>query len=426
MNGLPASLITYRLASGFAEPLAPLALAARARHGKEDSARIGERLGRAAVARPAGPLAWLHGASVGETLSLLPLAGDLTQTRLDLSVLITSGTRTAAELIARRLPPRVLHQYAPVDGPAAVRRFLDHWRPDLGVFVESELWPNLLLEARRRGVRMALLSAKLSDASLRSWSHLPAAARTLFETFALVLAQDELAGERLASLGATVAGVADLKFGAGPLPVDEAAPAGARGEIGTRPVLLAASTHPGEDTLILARFAALLEDPAHAAQVPLLAIVPRHPERGPAIAALAAARGLTVSLQSAGAPIGPAQVRVADALGELGLWYRLASLAVIGGSLVDGIGGHNPLEPARLGCPFVSGPYVANWRAVYAGLVDLDATALIPADALGDWLATGAGRTPRLCGMAERAKAFVAARDGQARAVAARLLALIA
>jgi 3-deoxy-D-manno-octulosonic-acid transferase len=418
MNSLPASLSAYRLATGLAEPFAPSLLRARVRRGKEDPARLGERLGRPSLPRPAGPLAWLHGASVGEALSLLPLAHDLAEARPDLTVLITSGTRTAAELLAQRLPAHVLHQYAPVDGPAAARRFLGHWRPDLAVFVESELWPNLLIEARRRRIPMALLSAKLSDTSLRNWGRLANAARTLFSAFALVLAQDERSAARLGGLGIAVAGLADLKFGAGPLPADAAALGALRAELDARPVLLAASTHPGEDELVLDRFAAL---PAG----PLLVIVPRHPERGPAIAALAAARGLAVSRQGAGEPIGAAQVRVADALGELGLWYRLAGLAVVAGSLVEGVGGHNPLEPARLGCPFVSGPHVANWRGAYAGLLECDATALVPASELGDWLAAGAGGAPRLRAMAERAQVQVAARDGQARAIAARLLALI-
>jgi 3-deoxy-D-manno-octulosonic-acid transferase len=424
MSGVPASLAIYRLASGLAEPLAPLVLRSRVRRGKEDPARLGERLGRASLARPGGRLIWLHGVSVGEALSLLPLIADLARARPDLALLVTSGTRTAAELLARRLPPGAIHQYAPVDGPAAARRFLDHWRPDLGVFVESELWPNLLLEARQRDIRMALLSAKLSDASLRNWTRFGAAARTLFGVFDLVLAQDARAAERLASLGIEAAGLADLKFGSEPLPADPASLEALRAAVGARPVILAASTHPGEDALVMARFAAVCAGPARA-EPPLLVIVPRHPDRGPDIAGQARARGLTASLQSANEPLATAQVRVADAMGELGLWYRLASLAVVGGSLVDGIGGHNPLEPARLGCPFVSGPHVENWRSAYAGLRRDDATALVAAEALDDWLAAGVERAPRLCAMADRARAFVAPRDDQARAVAIRILALV-
>lgn len=421
----PLSLAAYRAATGLAEPLAPLALKRRARRGKEDPARLGERLGRPGVARPEGPLAWLHGASVGEALSLLPLVEALVRARPDLAVLVTSGTRTAAELLARRLPPHAAHQYVPIDGPAATRRFLDYWRPTLGVFVESELWPNLLLQAKARGVRLALLSAKLSDASLRNWSRFGEAARMLLGAFDLVLAQDARAAGRLASLGIAATGLADLKFGAAPLPADETALAVLKAQVAERPVILASSTHPGEDALVLARFAALLEDPAMAARAPLLAIVPRHPERGPAIAALAADDGLTVSRQGAGEVVGEAQVRVADALGELGLWYRIASLALVGGSLVEGVGGHNPLEPARLGCAFVSGPHVENWRSAYDGLIEHGATALASNGGLDRWLAQGVERGPGLRAMAARAKAFVAARDGEVHAVAERLLALI-
>ena len=422
MKGRPASLAAYALVTALAEPLAPLALRSRARRGKEDPTRLSERLGHASRPRPEGPLAWLHGASVGEALSLVPLAGDMIAARPGLGMLVTAGTRTAAELLAQRLPPGAIHQYVPVDGPRAVGRFLDHWRPDLAVFVESELWPNLLLEARRRGVRMALLSAKLSDASLRNWRRMPRAARALYSVFNLVLAQDARAAERLASLSVTAAGLADHKFGAPLLPADPVALAALAAAVGERPVILAASTHPGEDEVVLARFAAL----GDLEKTPLLVIVPRHPERGPAIAALAAGAGLAVSRQGAGETVGATEVHVADALGEIGAWYRLAALAIVGGSFVPGIGGHNPLEPSRLGCPFISGPHVANWASAYAGLVEGGGCALVAGG--GAW--TSGWPTPpaarrALCAMAERAKALVAARDGEALGVTPRLLALL-
>ena len=255
---MPASLAAYRLVTGTAEPFATLVLNARVRRGKEDPARLNERLARNLPPRPAGRLAWLHGASVGEALSLVPLAAALAEARDDLSLLLTAGTRTSAELLAQRLPPRAIHQYAPIDAPRApARQFLDHWRPDLGVFVESELWPNLLGEARRRNVRMALLSAKLSDKSLRNWSRLRGAAQALLGAFELILAQDEAAADRFESLGVKVQGLADLKFGAPPLPADPAALYALRGAIGKRPVILAASTHPGEEEIVLDAFAPL-------------------------------------------------------------------------------------------------------------------------------------------------------------------------
>jgi 3-deoxy-D-manno-octulosonic-acid transferase len=176
--GAPFSLKLYGALTGLAEPLAPGALRGRVRKGKEDPARLGERLGHASAQRPAGRLAWLHGASVGESLSLLPLIEAIQAKRPDVGVLVTSGTRTSADLLGRRLPKGVIHQYLPIDAPGPAQRFIAHWRPDLGVFVESELWPNLLMAAQAGGVKMALLSAKLSDSSFRNWRAMPAAART--------------------------------------------------------------------------------------------------------------------------------------------------------------------------------------------------------------------------------------------------------
>lgn len=423
MSPPPLSLQVYRLATAALSPLAPLLLRARARRGKEDPERMGERLGRAGLPRPDGALVWLHGASVGEALSLLPLIETLAKARPDLVLLATSGTATSAALMARRLPTGAIHQYAPLDTPAAGAAFLDHWRPSLGVIVESELWPNLLLGAKRRGTKLALVSAKLSEKSWRGWRRAPGAARRLFGGFDLILAQDERAAARLADLGAKPSGIADLKFGAAPLPVDEAALAARRAEFAGRAVILAASTHTGEEPLILRRWQAITgDDPRR----PLLVIVPRHPERGPAVADLARAMGLAAALQSAGdAPDRATSVLVADALGELGLWFRLARLAVMGGSFIAGVGGHNPLEPARLGAPIISGPHVENWATAYGDLDAAGAGRLIAGpEALDLPLLQALDEAPALAVMAGRARAFTEARDVAARAVLAPILAL--
>lgn len=419
---LPLSLRLYRVATTALEPLAPWMLARRAKAGKEDRARLHERLARPTAARPAGPLVWLHGASVGESLSILPLVERLRAQRPDVGVLVTSGTVTSAQLLARRLPAGAVHQYLPVDTPGGARRFLDHWRPDLAVFVESELWPNLLLTAQDRGVALALVSAKLSDTSFARWRTRPFAAGRLFGGFDLILAQDARARERFSLLGGVVAGEADLKFGAAPLPVDAAALASLRVRLGGRPLLLAASTHPGEDEIILGAWRTLADRPR-------LVIVPRHPERGPAIADKVLASGVPaagagVSLRSQ-EPDDTAEVIVADTLGELGLWYRLADLALVAGSLVPGIGGHNPLEPARLDCPIVSGPHVENWLTTYADLRAVDGVAFADAPVLGERLAAllAAPEIVRL--RAARAQAFVAARDAEARAGLDRILDLL-
>ncbi|RAK61758.1 3-deoxy-D-manno-octulosonic acid transferase [Phenylobacterium hankyongense] len=349
----------YAAAAGLLEPLAPSLLRRRARRGKEDAARLSERLGRATVARPAGPLAWLHGVSVGESLSLLPLVAALRARRPDLALLVTSGTVTSAEVLARRLPPGVIHQFAPVDGPAAVGRFLDHWRPDVGLQVESELWPNLILGAKARGVRLALLSARMTEDSAVGWARAPASARAVLGAFELVLAQDAATEGRLRRLGASPGPRLNLKLVGDPPPFDEAELGRLRAATGGRRVVLAASTHPGEEPIVAQAF-------RQAADRGLLVVAPRHPDRGPAVAADLASAGFRVGRRSLGEAITPQTgAYVVDTLGELGLFLRLADVAVMGGSLVTGIGGHNPLEPARLGVPIVTGPHVFNARDVY-------------------------------------------------------------
>jgi 3-deoxy-D-manno-octulosonic-acid transferase len=407
----------YRAATTALEPFAPLLLDRRAKAGKEDRARLHERLARPTAPRPEGRLVWLHGASVGESLSILPLVERLRAERPGVAVLVTSGTVTSAELLARRLPAGAIHQFLPVDTPGGARRFLDHWRPDLAVFVESELWPNLLLTAKARGVKLALVSAKLSDKSYAGWQARPFAAWELFSGFDLILAQDGRAADRLTALGGTVVGEADLKFGSAPLPVDEAALAGLRARLDERPMLLAASTHPGEDEIVLTAWRALPERPR-------LVIAPRHPDRGPSIVDLAQATGATVSLRSR-EPDASTEVVVADTLGELGLWYRLADLALVAGSLVAGIGGHNPLEPARLDCPIISGPHVENWLTAYADLRDAEGVAFADASVLGARLADLLARPEILKLRATRAQAFVARRDAEARTGLGRILELL-
>ncbi len=411
----------YALLTRAATPLAAPWLKRRLAQGKEDPARWREKLGDAGEGRPDGPLVWLHGASVGEGLTLLPIAQAVRAGRPGAAVLITHGTRAAAQLIAARKPAGAIGQFAPLDLPSAVGRFLDHWRPDVGVFVESELWPNLILGAKARGARLALVSAKLSASSLRGWRRAPGAARAVLGAFDLVLVRDAAAARDLESLGARVDGVADLKLGAEPLPVDPDEVAATAADLGGRAVILAASTHPGEDALILQAFG----DAGGAGRRALLIIVPRHVERGAEIEALARAAGVSVGRRSEGARAGDLDVYIADTLGELGLWYRLARLAVIGGSLVaGGAGGHNPFEPARLDCPFVAGRHVDAWPA-YADLAAAGASRLMAPEDLAGVMVEAIDRPQGLAPMAERARAFVAAGDAAAWGAIPRILALL-
>ena len=364
MSGWPLSLRLYGAAMAVAELLAPWLLQGRARRGKEDPARLQERLGRASAPRPEGPLVWIHAVSVGESLSHLPLVERFRAERPDLNLLVTSSTRTSAELLRRRLPQGVIHQFAPVDAPGAVHRFLEHWRPDLGVLVESELWPNLLRAAHGRGTRLALLGARISARSASGWARAPGAARALLALFDVIYAQDLETRDFLEAQGAHVAGQLDLKRLAEPLPFDPAALASLKRQTQGRRVLLAASTHPGEEMLVAEAAAGL--EPG-----PLLIVVPRHPERGAGVAEALVARGLKVARRSQGQTPGPeVEAYVADTLGELGLFYRLADVAVLGGSLVHGLSGHNPLEAARLGTPVISGTHHEAFAEVYGELLE--------------------------------------------------------
>jgi len=359
----PLGLTAWRMLSRLASPLAPLWLARRTARGKEIRARLGERLGHATVPRPAGRLIWVHGASVGESLSALPLIDKLLADN-DASVLVTSGTLASATILETRLPRGTLHQFVPLDAPHAVARFLEHWRPDLGLFVESDLWPNLVMEAASRGVPLALINARMSAQSAERWRWAKKSAMALLGAFRVILAQDNAIAARFRALGARdVRIVGSLKADAPPLSVDETRLAELRQAIGGRPVLLAAQTHPGEDETVL---------PAHdllRASFPdlLTILVPRHIERGADIEMLCGQRAS--KRRSAGGMIAAqTAIYIADTLGELGLFYRLTPFCFLGGTLVP-LGGHNPLEPATLHCAILAGPNTANAAKAFSAVL---------------------------------------------------------
>ncbi|HEY4136049.1 MAG TPA: 3-deoxy-D-manno-octulosonic acid transferase [Alphaproteobacteria bacterium] len=360
----------YRGLTAVAGPAVTLYLRRRLARGKEDPARFHERFGEARVARPAGRLVWLHAASIGEAFSVLRLIDRLLVDHPALHVLITTGTVSSAQLLGNRLPPRAIHQYVPVDRMAWVRRFLDHWRPDAALWVESEIWPNLIGETRARGVPMLLLNARISPKSFAGWQRVPGIARALFGGFARCLAQDEDEAGRLRALGARdVRVTGNLKNADRPLPADPAGLVALRDQIGARPVWIAASTHDGEEAMVAEAQAIL----ARARPTILTIIAPRHPPRGPEIAAQLRARGLGVACRSAHEPIAPdTAIYLADTLGELGLLYRVAPIAFIGGSLVPR-GGQNMLEPARLDAAIVAGPHMENFRAMARDMDAADA-----------------------------------------------------
>ena len=365
MTGRTFGLALYRAAwSALGFAVAPV-LDRRAARGKEDPARRNERFGNAERARPPGTLIWIHGASVGECLAVLPLVSRLLE-KPDRNVMITSSTVTSAKLMAERLPPRAFHQYVPLDAPDAVARFLAHWRPDLALFVESELWPNLVLETQARNISMALINARLSERSFRGWQHARNSAAALLSAFDVALAQDEATAKRLTALGARNTSVAgSLKADAPVLPVNEAALAAFKKAVNGRPLFLAASTHPREDEQVLD--ATTMVRAARADT--LTVIVPRHPERGPAVEALSRARGLSAERRSTGAlPNRSTAVYIGDTLGELGLFYRAAPFAFLGGSLIAH-GGQNPHEAAQLGVAILTGPHTENFTESFRAIL---------------------------------------------------------
>ncbi|HEV2186217.1 MAG TPA: 3-deoxy-D-manno-octulosonic acid transferase [Stellaceae bacterium] len=364
----------YRGLTAAAAPFVLVYLKSRRRRGKEDAVRFAERLGIPGVKRPNKPLVWVHAASIGEATSALALIERILMERPGLEILITTGTVTAARLLESRLPIGACHQFVPADLPRAVGRFLDHWHPNLAVWIESELWPNLVLMTRRRNIPMLLLNARLSARSHARWRAVPGLARPILGAFSMCLAQDKVQCARLRELGATeVASVGDLKADAKRLPADDDALAELRSQIGDRPLWLAASTHPGEDEI--AAGVHVLLAAAHPGLVTIVA--PRHPVRGDAIAAMAEARGLRVARRSRDEPVtADVDLYLADTFGELGILYSLAGIAFIGGSLAE-LGGHNPFEAARLDCAILLGPHTANCAAMVDALVSAEAAEMV-------------------------------------------------
>lgn len=365
MEKRPFPLRLYAAAAGLLGPIAYYRVKAKLRLHGIDTVRFKERMGRATAARPEGRLIWFHAASVGESLSVLRLIAHMGEAQDDWHFLITSGTATSGKILSERLPPRCVHQFAPIDTGAAVGRFLAHWQPDLAVFVESEFWPNMLLKTRDAGVPMALVNARISDRSARGWGRFAATARRLLGVFSLIHCQDRRTEAHLRGLGLPQAAAGrNLKALSGPLPVDDAALDEMRGALAGRPLWLASSTHPGEDEIVLEAHRALLVDHPDLA----LILVPRHPERADAIAGLIGDAGLAGARRSEGARPDPdIQVYLADTLGEMGLWYALSPITCLCGSFVP-VGGHNPYEPAHAGSALIHGPQYANFTDTYAEL----------------------------------------------------------
>lgn len=358
-------LILYRALTFILHPFVILYLMKRRLRGKEHPERWHERLGHAGFPRPEGGVVWLHAASVGEAQSITPLIKILSDAYPQASILLTTGTVTSAQLMDAKLPDRAYHQFVPVDTWLSVRRFLNHWKPDIAIWTESELWPNLITMTHARTVPMALLNARMSLGSYHVWQRFPKTIRAILRCFDVVFPQSSDDAERLTQLGARgVHMLGNLKHDSPPLAADSKEMGALINQIGGRAVWVAASTHAGEESLIAQAHRTLAEDHPDL----LTIIAPRHPDRGEKIANLLAGEGFQVALRSRQEPIAETTaIYVADTLGELGIFYRIAEIVFMGGSLVPH-GGQNPLEPARLDCALITGPHTHNFVAICAEL----------------------------------------------------------
>lgn len=404
-------LKTYTGATRVLAPALPLWLRRRAKNGKEDPARLSERNGITNVPRPDGRLVWMHAASVGESQMLLPVIHKILREHPNFHILITTGTVTSAELLAKQLPANTTHQYAPADHPKAVTNFLNHWQPDMAIFAESELWPNMILMSRERNIKIALLNARMSAQSIQRWAKRgKKSGQTLLACFDLILTADTATADGLSWLMETeIESAGNLKDAAQPLTVNEAELKKLKTAIGRRPVWCAASTHKGEEGLLAS--AAL--DIKSVRPKALLILAPRHPETAKDLKNTLTKSDLSVLLRSSRRmPTAKTDVYIVDSMGHMGLVYRLAKISFIGGSLLKGLSGHNPLEPARLGSAIITGAHISSFADAYMALLTYDgATRILDADELAPTVLKLMKDTKLRKAQAESALKYVKSRD---------------
>lgn len=373
------TLAAYLGLTKFADGWARRKLTRRTAEGKEDSDRINERFGQPSISRPAGKLVWFHAASVGESLSLLELMQQITAAYPGCTILVTTGTRSSAQILETRMPDNVIHQYVPVDTKASVMGFLNHWKPDIAIWTESEFWPRLMVQTKSKGIPMLLINGRISEETAKKWRKFKGMSRSMLNRFDLMLVQTPEMAESFMSIGAEpdrVIATGSLKEGAVPLPHDESLRREITKQLGSRPVWFAGSTHDGEEEVI-----ASAHRMARAKHPELLLILaPRHVERSEEITALLETADFKVSTRSKGEKIvGQTDIFLADTLGEMGVWYRIAPVSFVGGSLVP-VGGHNPFEPAALGSAILYGPHIFNFADIYQRLYDGEAAQCVRTD----------------------------------------------
>ncbi len=347
----------YHLLSWFTYPFLKAWVYYRCLRGKEDKSRFQERFGLTHKARPEGTLLWFHGASIGESLSFLPVLEAFRKKYPDIHFLATTGTKGAAELMSQRLPEGCIHQYIPLDNPLFVRRFLNHWAPQAAFFTESDLWPNLIMKTHRR-CSIFLLNARLSERSFERWKWAKGFFTEILDSFTLIFPQTELDGQRLEYFTKTnVKFFGNLKFVGEPIPASQVDLKKLRKQIGERPLWIASNTHEGEEDVILEIHETLRKKFKDL----LLILIPRHERRLPEIIPTLERLGLSFVQRSEKKQLSKTtSVYLVDTLGEMGVFYSLGPIVFMGGSLFPKVGGHNILEPARFGDIALFGPHMDN------------------------------------------------------------------
>lgn len=355
-------LFLYRFLCQLIKPIyQKVMIPRRLKDGKEDPARLNEKFGFASMKRPQGKLIWIHAASVGETLSILKLVREIQSLYHDVQILVTSGTVTSARVVADKFPKTIIHQFAPMDFQDSVTRFLDHWKPDLALWVESELWPNMIFSVKERKIPLVSVNVRFSDRSLRRWCWFKGFFLDLLQCFEVIFVQTKSVEKKLKFLGVrNVFYKGNLKFAADPLDAPQDLLDVLEQSIQNRKVWVASSTHEGEEELILEVHEKLK---THFPDL-LTILIPRHPDRAQKIMKLLGEHKETFQLFSASPkPSETTDVLIVDQVGLLGVFYRLSPLVFVGGSFV-GVGGHNIIEPAQLDSVIFHGRYMHNFREV--------------------------------------------------------------
>lgn len=354
--------------SAISAPLYHVIQRSRLRQGKECAQRRRERFGITDLVRPEGRLVWFHAASIGESFALFDLIRAVLAEAEDIHVLVTTNSLTSGRLLVERLHHRAVHQFAPYDTRGAVNCYLSHWRPDVAIWAESELWPRLLRETSSRDIPMLLVNARVSLRTLKRWRRWPHVVFDLLKPFHRILVQEHTLAHVLQEVGVPrerLDVVGSLKEDRSPLDASPKKLADMTERLEGRARWLAASTHEGEETALVEAHEKAF---GRGGSAPLLVIAPRHPQRGPEIARELQGQGWRVGLRSNGEePTTDTEIYIADTLGEMGIWYRLCPVAFVGGSL-EPVGGHNPYEPVQLGCAVIHGTEVSNFADIYQRL----------------------------------------------------------